>query len=67
MKIKIQGEKQKKSNYLKCDGASESFLKTIDMYQAYMNLKNIFTTPLFDIVNIQNVNNSEFKEMWLGI
>lgn len=69
MKIKIQGEKQKKSNYLKCDGASESFLKTIDMYQAYKNLKNIFKASLFDIINTQNASMSvtrnvirDFKE-----
>lgn len=74
MKIKIQGEKQKRSNYLKRDVASESFLKTIDIYQAYKNLKNIFNAPLFDIVNIQNVSmsvsrnvNRDFKERGNGM
>lgn len=58
MKIEIQGEKQKKkgSNFLKCDGASESFLKTIDLSQAYKNLNNIFKAPLFDTVNTQNAS-----------
>lgn len=53
---------------------SVKVLKTIDMYQAYKNLENIFKTPLFDVFNTQNSSRSvsrnvirDFKERGNGI
>lgn len=61
--MKIYGEKQKKGIiFFKCDRVSESFLKTIDLYQAYKNLKNIYKTLIFDIVNTHKCYNVRLKK-----
>lgn len=59
-----RGGTKERNNFLKCDRASEGFLKTIDLCEAYNNLKYILKVPLLDI-NTHKFINGQVTEMWL--